>query len=705
MIMPFNTRTWPAVSALLIALAALVNLAPPVYADAAPKWTDQQLVGFSDVIVRGRVARIIVAQDDRVGSPYTYVSLDVADVLKGSVSDRRLVLKQLGGRIGATALEIAGQPSFSVGEDVLVFLETRPRDRTLTVTAQWQGKFTVTTAGTAVRQDPAGAARGIFSDEARPLAEWLTQLRGDAGGSAAPSAGAIDVAPQVVGRAALDATSSVSAAAVWRDANLARQAVRVDGSLGQLAVQDNGESQLRRAADFWSATGVTTLATGGLQAGGCFTARAPDGRISVSPDTCDELDPNGGTVSLSGGWVQYTADASGRETARFLGAGVITNRGETATRLLARPGCFEQLLRHDLGHALGLLDSPDGAGVMSPTLQCSTGLGATTTVNNATRPTFVPLQPGASSARRVDALDAVACTVGCDIQSQATITSPAAPQGLSYTLSGSTLTLSWSVPLEGDAPASYIIEAGSTSGATDVASFSTGSSNTSFVVTVGGSAVFYVRVKARSAAGVVTPASNEIIIAIGGAPLPPDAPTGLTASASGSSVTLQWTAPATGGTPSSYIIEAGSNTGLLNLANFSTGSSSTTFATAGVPPGTYFVRVRAANGTGTSAPSNEVVVIVGGACVPPSAPSNLAATTNGTTVSLTWTAGANASSYQLQAGSSPGATNLVDVDLLSPATSLTAAAVSPGTYFVRLRAKNACSGLSGPSNEVLIIVR
>ena len=36
----------------------------------------------------------------------------------------------------------------------------------------------------------------------------------------------------------------------------------------------------------------------------------------------------------------------------------------------------------------------------------------------------------------------------------------------------------------------------------------------------------------------------------------------------------------------------------------------TSFAASGVPPGTYFVRVRAGNDTGISAPSNEVVVTV-----------------------------------------------------------------------------------------------
>jgi len=89
----------------------------------------------------------------------------------------------------------------------------------------------------------------------------------------------------------------------------------------------------------------------------------------------------------------------------------------------------------------------------------------------------------------------------------------------------------------------------------------------------------------------------------------PGAPSGLTATASGSSVSLAWNAPADG-RATAFVIEAGSSTGLANLANFSTGSAATTFSGSGVAGGTYYVRVRATNAAGTSAPSNEVTLIV-----------------------------------------------------------------------------------------------
>ena len=167
---------------------------------------------------------------------------------------------------------------------------------------------------------------------------------------------------------------------------------------------------------------------------------------------------------------------------------------------------------------------------------------------------------------------------------------------------------------------------------------------------------------------------------------------------------LAWTAPTTGGAPTGYVIEAGSTPGVANLANFNTGSTATSFSAAGVGAGTYFVRVRAANAGGVSAPSNEALLIVGSACAAPGAPSSLAASATGTTVVLTWVGGTAASSYRLEAGSGPGGTDVLVTDLGSAATSLTAVNVGTGTYFVRLRSVNAC-GQSGVSNEALVIVR
>jgi predicted phage tail protein len=188
--------------------------------------------------------------------------------------------------------------------------------------------------------------------------------------------------------------------------------------------------------------------------------------------------------------------------------------------------------------------------------------------------------------------------------------------------------LSWLAAASGAAPTTYSIEAGTAPGLANVANFATGNSATTFSAVGVPNGTYYIRVRASNAAGASTP-SNQVTLVVGspspGAPL---APSTLTASWVGSTVTLSWLAPSGGGTPTSYIIDVRATSGSANFTSFSTGSNATTITAPNVGNGTYYVRVRASNASGASGPSNEVVVVVGAdAC-------------NGNfTVTLTWNTG------------------------------------------------------------------
>ncbi|MGD9902574.1 MAG: hypothetical protein AB7U83_03805 [Vicinamibacterales bacterium] len=188
----------------------------------------------------------------------------------------------------------------------------------------------------------------------------------------------------------------------------------------------------------------------------------------------------------------------------------------------------------------------------------------------------------------------------------------------------------------------------------------------------------------------------------------PGAPQNLIAAVAGTGVTLSWAPPAAGdaladgGAPTSYVIRAGSGTGLFNLASFDTGTLATSFATS-APNGTYYVRVHAKNVFGLGPASNEVSFTIGPqACTtPPAAPAGLVANVAGVAVSFAWNAASGASSYVLEAGSAAGLANLAVVNV-GAATGF-AVAAPPGTYFVRVRGSNACG--NGPaSNEVSIVL-
>jgi hypothetical protein len=190
-------------------------------------------------------------------------------------------------------------------------------------------------------------------------------------------------------------------------------------------------------------------------------------------------------------------------------------------------------------------------------------------------------------------------------------------------------------------------------------------------------------------------ASDDLELQVGPT-APPGAPRGLTASASGNTVTLAWLPPLGGQQVDGYVIEAGGTAGgtFVRLP-----VAATSFTTPG-PDGLYYARVRAVNALGTSGPSNEVSFRLG--IVAPSAPVNLTGAIRQNRVDLFWAAGSGGGpvqGYMLEAGSSSGARNLVNM-AIGPATSFSAAAPT-GRYFVRVRAYNR-AGVSGPSNEVVL---
>ena len=173
-------------------------------------------------------------------------------------------------------------------------------------------------------------------------------------------------------------------------------------------------------------------------------------------------------------------------------------------------------------------------------------------------------------------------------------------------------------------------------------------------------------------------------------------------------ITLAWDAPTEGSEPTSYLIEAGTSPGLSNVTVFDTASSDTTLSVVGVPAGLYYVRVRARNAGGVSDPSNEIPVAVGArlsaassGCASPIPPAAVSSTVTAGVVTLSWLGSPGAISYQVEAGASPGASDLFNGDVGGP-TALQVR-VAPGVYFVRVRAKSSC-GSSPPSNEAVIKV-
>ncbi len=180
---------------------------------------------------------------------------------------------------------------------------------------------------------------------------------------------------------------------------------------------------------------------------------------------------------------------------------------------------------------------------------------------------------------------------------------------------------------------------------------------------------------------------------------PPSAPSGLTATANGSSqIDLAWSDNANNET--GFKIERHAGDG--NFAQIaSVGANATNYSNGGLSAATtYTYRVRATNGAGDSGYSNAASATTDAPPPPPAAPSGLTATANGSAqIDLSWTDNSgNEDNFKIERHAGDG--NFAEIatvgaDVVSyNDTGLSAST----TYTYRVRAANA-AGNSGYSNE------
>jgi hypothetical protein len=306
-------------------------------------------------------------------------------------------------------------------------------------------------------------------------------------------------------------------------------------------------------------------------------------------------------------------------------------------------------------------------------------------------------QTAIASGAPIAVTGSVADATGIDFALASQTAPPASPTNLRARTTGFTTTFFWNASTTSNAAAatSYVLEAGVAPGHTAV-SFPV--NDTSFTVAGVPVGTFYIRVRGVNAFG-AGPASTEYVLRVrsdGAQPL--EAPTNVLAFMSGGRLTLTWGAPAAGGAPTGYVVEAGSASGVANLATLGVNARSFTFNP--VPNGFYFLRVRARTAAEVGPPSAEAMIVVGGVASPPGPPGFTSFSVSGSTVTLTWSAPTfgMATSYIVEAGSDSGLANLGVLNTGNTNLTLTVPNVPNGMYYVRIRAVNAL-GRSIVSNE------
>jgi hypothetical protein len=129
----------------------------------------------------------------------TDTEIQVSEVLKGKADGPTVVVMQAGGIVGDIGQRVEGTARFTVGEEVVVFLDRRGADR-FAVTAMSQGKFKVerSTDGKAVYAVPEGATSVMLLDpltqtetssplKAMPLAELKSKIASALAAPAVPA--------------------------------------------------------------------------------------------------------------------------------------------------------------------------------------------------------------------------------------------------------------------------------------------------------------------------------------------------------------------------------------------------------------------------------------------------------------------------------------------------------------------------------------
>jgi uncharacterized repeat protein (TIGR03806 family) len=321
-----------------------------------------------------------------------------------------------------------------------------------------------------------------------------------------------------------------------------------------------------------------------------------------------------------------------------------------------------------------------------------TAVGAT--VTTYTDPTA---QPSTTYSYRVSAVDNAQNesmqSAAATATTPADTSAPSPPTGLVAVPAGTTrIDLTWNAATDsgGSGLAGYRVFRNGTQIATGISS--TAYSDT----TVAPGATHSYTVRALDNAGNVSTESNVATVTTGSDGTPPSAPSGLTATASGSTrVDLSWSAATDSGGSglAGYRV-------LRNGVQIASGITSTVYADNAVAPSTsYSYTVRAIDGAGNvSADSNTAQATTGADTVAPSAPTGLAASAlSSTSIRLTWNAssdsgGSGLAGYRVFRGGTQIATGVAG-------TTYTDGTLTPNTsYSYTVRALDGAGNVSGASN-------
>jgi hypothetical protein len=124
-----------------VLVLSIIGIEQSAHATSVVKPSDAEMIVGARAIVIGKVLSIESAftDDSRI---HTYVTVRVQEVIKGQITQRRVILKEMGGQVGNQGFTVFGNPQFTKGERVLLYLDTW-KDGSLRTYQMFLGKFAI----------------------------------------------------------------------------------------------------------------------------------------------------------------------------------------------------------------------------------------------------------------------------------------------------------------------------------------------------------------------------------------------------------------------------------------------------------------------------------------------------------------------------------------------------------------------------------